>query len=131
MGELTPQDLTIMLGLASERSTRHVMLNHFFSINGQIYRQRDGSPIGMDLSVKGASPYMILWDKKFLKKFKTLGINLGLYKRYVDDIVVGLWGIYPGWFFDKATNKMKFDAQNQYSTCESDARSLAVLKNCK
>ena len=72
VGELTPQDLRIMLGIASARSTRHVMMNHFFSINGQIYRQRDGSPIGMDLSVEGASLYMILWDKKFMKKLKIL-----------------------------------------------------------
>ena len=60
VGELTPQDLRVMLGLASSRSTRHVMMNHFFSINGQIYRQRDGSPIGMDLSVEGASLYNLV-----------------------------------------------------------------------
>ena len=129
VGELTPQDLRVMLGLASSRSTRHVMMNHFFSINGQIYRQRDGSPIDKDLSVEGASLYMILWDKKFMKKLKTLGINLGLYKRYVDDIVVGLRGISPGWFFDRNSNRMKFDAQNQYTTWESDARTLAVLRD--
>ena len=72
---------------------------------------------------------MILVDKKFKKKLKNLGINLGLYKRYVDDIVVGLRGISPGWFYDKASNKMQFDAQNQYSTWESDARTLAVLRD--
>ena len=49
--ELNPQDVRILLGMASARSTRHVMSNHFFSINGQIYKQRVGSPIGMDLSV--------------------------------------------------------------------------------
>ena len=79
--------------------------------------------------MEGGSLYMILWDRKFLKKLKTLGINLGLYKRYVDDIVVGLRGISPGWYFDKVSNKMKFDAQLQYSTWESDARTLAVFKD--
>ena len=114
--ELNPQDVRILLGMASARSTRHVMSNHFFSINGQIYKQRDGSPIGMDLSVEGASIYMTLWDKKFMNKLRKLGICLGLYKRYVDDIVVGLRAISPGWFFDLKSNKMQFDAKHVNST---------------
>ena len=84
--ELEMCHIGTLLGLAASRSTKTVMENHYFSIGGEIFKQRDGSPIGLDISVETASLYMSMWDRKLLDKLKSLGISVDLYKRYVDDI---------------------------------------------
>ena len=88
--DLHPKDVRKLLGLAAAKSTDTVMKSHFFSIKGGIYKQRDGAPIGLDVSVEIASLYMTLWDRKFLSKCKKAGINIHLYKGYVDDRFVVL-----------------------------------------
>ena len=57
-----------LLGLFTAESTKTVMNNHYFSIDGKIYRQVEGCPIGLDLSVEAASLIMLLWDRKILAK---------------------------------------------------------------
>ena len=79
---MTHDDIRRLVGIAASTSVRVVMQNHFFKIGGDIYRQRDGSPIGLDLSVETASLYMSLWDNRFRRKLKSLGIGLEVYFRY-------------------------------------------------
>ena len=126
--DLEQSQIRKLLGIASARSTNVVMNHHYFTIGGKIYRQRDGCPIGMDLSVEAASLYMSLWDLKFLKLCKKLGLKIGLYKRYVDDIVICMQGITGGWYFDSKSKIMKFDPGNENVDQNSDARTLLILR---
>ena len=56
--------------MAASKSKQQVMLNPYVSIVGQVFKQRDGSPIGLDLSVKSASIYVSLLDRDFLEKIQ-------------------------------------------------------------
>ena len=62
--------------------------------------------MGVDLSVEGSDIYMLGWESKILKKLNSLGVKHELYKRYVDDIGVALYGFNKGWFYSKEQNKM-------------------------
>ena len=68
-----------LLGIACAKSVEVVMKNHFFTIDKRIFKQKDGSPIGLDMSVEVASLYMSLWDKQFRDKLKKLGIKVEVY----------------------------------------------------
>ena len=65
-GDLTNSQVNTLLGIASSISVKTVMENHFFTIGGKIYKQSEGSPIGVDLSVESASLSMLVWDSRFL-----------------------------------------------------------------
>ena len=62
--QMTDQDVHDMLGEAVGSSLKALMRNHFFTIGGKIYRQRDGGSIGLDLTTEVASVYMLLWDEE-------------------------------------------------------------------
>lgn len=85
---------------------------HYFTIKDQIYKQRDGCEIGLNLTVELASIYMLLWVEKFLEKCKTLGIKVDLYKRYVDDTVIVLPSINGGWYFNSKKGCMRYNTSN-------------------
>ena len=97
--ELENQHIKLLLGILTSESVSQVMKNHFFMIGGNLFRQKDGSPIGVDISVEIASLVMLRWDDKFLNKIKKLGLKIDLYKRYVDDILILMKEINPGWYF--------------------------------
>ena len=117
----------ILLGILTSESVNTVMNNHFFTIGGRIYRQKDGSPIGLDISVEIASLVMLRWDSKFLAKARKLGIKIDLYKRYVDDILIILKEISPGWYFCTQANVMKFDKNHPTASMLPDARTFSIL----
>ena len=64
------------------------MKNHVYRFENKIRLQSKGGPIGLALTGEVAECYMINWDKKFLKKAKNVGINLNVYSRFKDDILV-------------------------------------------
>ena len=63
-----------------------IMKNHVYNFNNVIYKQESGGPIGLNLTGTIAQVFMLWWDKKFKDKLKQLGVEVLLYKRYVDDI---------------------------------------------
>ena len=117
---LSKSQVARLLGIASAKTVKTVMANHFFTIAGKLFRQRDGSPIGLDMSVETASLVMLMWDRRFLKKLKTLGLSVGLYKRYVDDILLGMDSVNPGWFYNLGTKKMEFDQTHPTASLAPD-----------
>ena len=117
-----------LIAMLTSKSVKVVMENHYFQIGGRIFKQREGSAIGVDMSVEGASLYMLTWDDQFLKKLKKLGIKVELYFRYVDDIVIGLNGIHHGWMFDGRSGRMVFD-ENREKTMPEDQWTLLQLKS--
>ena len=125
--DLAADEVKTLLGIFTAECTKTTMNSHYFTINEKIYRQVEGCPIGLDLSVEAASLLMLLWDKKFLSKVKRLGIKHKIYKRYVDDIFKGLYSINSGWHYCGATKKMKFDLNHPTANMEPDARTFSIL----
>ena len=80
------------------------------------------------MSVETASLAMLLWDKGFLAKLRRMGLKVGLYKRYVDDIIVIIDEIAPGWFFCGDSGRMTFDPEHPTAKMEPDARTFSVLE---
>lgn len=66
------------------------MRNHMYSFNNKIYKQEDGGPIGDELSQAIARIVMQWWDKQFLDKCNSLGVDILMYLRYVDDANVAV-----------------------------------------
>ena len=63
-----------------------VMKNHTYEFAQTIRKQREGGPIGMDLTGTIAKIFMKWWDGELLMKLEEVGIVKKLYERYVDDI---------------------------------------------
>ena len=82
------------------------MSNHFYKIGDEIKKQTDGGAIGVDLTNEVACLYMLRWDRKFRRKLRRLGIEVILYRRYVDDITVILNRITRGWRYDDKSDKL-------------------------
>ena len=71
---------------------------------------------------------MLLWDREFLSKVKKLGLQVLLYKRYVDDVVCVLRSVEPGWYFCKKGNKLVFDREHPTASLAEDARTFTLLQ---
>ena len=125
---MTTTTVRKLIALAAGESVTVVMKNHFFQIGGEIYRQKDGAAIGLDLAVESCSLYMTRWDRQFLRKLKKLGISVKMYKRYVDDIVVIMKAINPGWSYDAAKDRMIFKDDQIRQDKPPDQRTLELLK---
>ena len=54
----------------------------------QLENKKSGGPIGLALTDDIADCYLIQWDKNFIRKMKTLGIDLRPYKKLKDDIII-------------------------------------------
>ena len=64
------------------------MENHVYKFNNVIRKQSQGGPIGLALTGEVADCYMVDWDQKFLLKMKSVGLNLIIYLRFKDDIII-------------------------------------------
>jgi hypothetical protein len=63
-----------------------IMKNHVYNFNGDIKKQMKGGPIGLELTGVLAQIFMIWWDRRLVKDISESGLNIHMYKRYVDDI---------------------------------------------
>ena len=75
-----------MIALMLAKAIEVVMKNHTYRFDGKYYKQRDGGPIGDQLSQAVARIVMIWFDERYLRKCRENEIEMILYKRYVDDI---------------------------------------------
>ena len=124
---MSSADVRLLLGYACAESTKIVMGNHFYTINGELKRQNDGGSTGMDLTVEIASLCMLVFDILFNKKCVKLNLNVTLYKRFVDDIDEVLNEISEGWVYDIASDQMVFNLNHPYSTLNGDERTFSIL----
>ena len=62
------------------------MKNHLYIFDSEVYKQSRGGPIGLELTGVIADLVMIWFDKHFIKAAEEAGINIVLFKRYVDDV---------------------------------------------
>ena len=54
-----------MLGWATGVGLEVAYKHHYYTVWGQVMRQTDGGPMGVDLSVEGSDIYMLKWGKCF------------------------------------------------------------------
>ena len=85
-----------MLGKALEILIITCMKNHVYRFDNQLRVQANGGPIGLALTGEVAECYMMNWDKKFLRKTKDIGIEIDLYSRFKDDILISATDIEKG-----------------------------------
>ena len=74
-----------------------------------------------------AGLYMSSWDKKFLNLCQKAGIKLLMYKRYVDDTVIILKELNPGWVWNEKSKKMVYDPKDPSSELPGDQRTFLAL----
>ena len=75
----------LMLSKAVEVGVRECFRNHLYTFNGKVYRQTEGGPIGLRLSMAISRLVMAMWDKMLMDKGSNTGWLIHLLKRYVDD----------------------------------------------
>ena len=84
----TPNEsiIKVMYAEALRIVVKAVMSNHLFEFDHQIKKQVSGGAIGLELTGDVAQIFMMWYDQELRKKMEGKGINILLYKRYVDDI---------------------------------------------
>ena len=97
-----------MLGKAIEIMIKTGMKNHVYKFHNKIRIQKKGGPIGLALTGEVADCWMLNWDKKFLDKLKSVGIQTLMYSRLKDDILIITESLDRGTKFED--DKLVFDA---------------------
>ena len=67
---LSTSQVRELIAVFAAKSVRVVMTNHFYQIGGRLYQQKEGSAIGVDMSVEAASLYMTTWDEQYLRNLE-------------------------------------------------------------
>ena len=81
------QDEKKMMAEALKIVIKMIMKNHVYSCNNQTKKQKEGGPIGLELTGELAKVMMNWWDNQFINKIKEEeNLEIEMYKRYVDDI---------------------------------------------
>ena len=78
-------DYKKMLALTISIGVQQVLASHTYKVGDTVYLQTQGGPIGLELTGAVCRPFMMSWDKRYLKRVKEAGVQMPLYKRYVDD----------------------------------------------
>ena len=79
-----------MLAEALKVTVLFVMKNHVYKCDGKIRKQRNGGPIGLELTGDLAQVMMIWYDEQLKERVSQAGHAIRLYTRYVDDITMAL-----------------------------------------
>ena len=91
--------------------------------------QKSGGPIGLALTGEVADCFMLKWDKKFLEKLESLGINPLVYSRLKDDILIAVESLEKGTKFVNG-NLIKDDEKKVEDDNKSDAKiTMEILKD--
>ena len=75
-----------LLAEAIKIALKFILENHFYTFNREKKRQKEGGPIGLVVTDAIAKIYMTWWDRKVKAEAKKEGMEILLYRRYVDDI---------------------------------------------
>ena len=107
-----------------------VMENHIYKFGGELRKQKEGGPIGVELTGALADLFMLYWDRKFLAKLKDINIQVKGYKRYKDDTNIMLKPIDRNLKFVEGCLVAKnADETKKESNLEIDEISMNIVKN--
>ena len=74
-----------MIARSMEIAVTIIMENHLYQFDGKVFRQKDGGPIGLEITGVLARLVMLWWDGEYSVRLEKLNMPLEFYKRYVDD----------------------------------------------
>ena len=80
------EEKRVMIAEAIKIILRFLLKNHMYTFNDVKKKQENGGPIGLVLTDAVAKIYMTWWDRKVQEKAREEGMEIKMYKRYVDDI---------------------------------------------
>ena len=78
--------LKTMIALMLREQVRVLISNHYYTVDGRLFHQKHGGPIGERITTVLARMVLHLFDREFLAAICRLRIPLALLKRYVDDM---------------------------------------------
>ena len=81
-------DATIKRKLLTE-ALRIVLLTllrtHTYEFAGSLKLQKEGGPIGMEITGVVAQVFMVWWDRQLTERMNQINFKLKMHQRYVDD----------------------------------------------
>ena len=105
----TKEEIQQCIGIMVSETVKICMSNHYYTIGGQIRVQSTGGAIGSDLTGEVTRVYMLQWDNELRKRCKRASITIDLYRRYVDDMILVMRPISPGWRYEEKRGKLEFN----------------------
>ena len=109
---------------------RLVMENHIYRFGGELRRQKEGGPIGVELTGALADLFMLYWDRKFLNRLQEIGIEVKGYKRFKDDTNIMLNPVDRNMKYVRGQMKLKTKEEIEDEiNCENDEVSMKTVKN--
>ena len=118
-----------MIAKTMEIAVLAIMENHLYQFDGKVFRQREGGPIGLEVTGVLARLVMLWWDREYLKKLRELGLELDFYKRYVDDGNMGSKPMKPGVRLIDDKLSILQEAIDEDEHLPADLRTARLLKN--
>ena len=85
---LTQEEKNLITNKVVETLTETTFGHHYYLWNGQVYRQKKGGAIGLRATGSLSRVAMDHWIHTFRSKLETLGIEVLLLRKYVDDVVI-------------------------------------------
>ena len=120
-----------MLALAISVGVKLVMSNHTYMVGDACYLQKAGGAIGLELTGAVSRPSMMKWDSIYLEKVRRAGIEMKLYRRYIDDSNQVVKVPQRGYVYDVNQKKLVYDEVEigEENDEERIAKMLKVIAN--
>ena len=124
----TPAERKELLGWGMEIAIKTVMKNHIYLYHGKLRRQDGGGGIGVELTGAVAKCVMTDWSKRFCLRAGELGIQLKMFKCYVDDENTVMRSLPCGTRYENEELVIKEDEIEGDSLVPEDQRNMELLK---
>lgn len=128
--EATPNEdeKKLMIAEALKIVLTTIMKNHVYIFNKELRIQKEGGPIGIDLTGELAQIFMSWWDRTLIQKMHDLNWNLMLYERYVDDIAICVNSTEPGIVYKDNEVIMDENLRENEKHIPEDQRTFTIIK---
>ena len=117
-----------MVARAMEVVVKTIISNHLYQMDGKVFRQQAGGPIGLEITGVLSRLVMLWWDQQFLGKLEKLGIVMMLYKRYVDDGNMALQAVQVGTRIIDGKVSILPEAIQEDSGIPADSRTARLIR---
>ena len=116
-----------MVALAVMEGVRACMSHHVYRVGDKTFIQKNGGPIGLELTGAVSRAFMWRWDRLYLEKVSKAGLRMMLYERYVDDSNQVAEVPAVGTRYDIEQSKLVVDPQLRDHNTPADERLAKVL----
>ena len=118
-----------MIAIAVAQGVKACLENHVYCVGDKTFLQKEGGPIGLELTGAVSRPFMARWDRMYAEKIKRAGIKMLLYERYVDDSNQVAVNKPLGARYNRELNKVVVDPQmiNVDNVINADERMAKIM----